>query len=59
LKLCRGTDAFRGNGTQAEWTKRQAFGHFFFLAIEPGEAVAKAAWERRLRFSRCERFFAF
>ena len=30
LKLCKGTDAFRGNGTQAEWTKRQAFGHFFF-----------------------------
>ena len=30
LKLRRGTEAFRGNGTPAEWTKRQAFGHFLF-----------------------------
>jgi hypothetical protein len=30
LKLCRGTEAFRGKGTLAEWTKRQAFGHFVF-----------------------------
>ena len=44
LKLRRGTEAFRGNGTPAEWTNRQAFGHFFFrlrAACRPGSAVAR------------------
>jgi hypothetical protein len=41
LKLCRGTDAFRGNGTQAEWTKRQAFGHCFFPADDPSGRLRK------------------
>jgi hypothetical protein len=33
LKLYRGTEAFRGNGTPVEWTKRQAFGHFVFFVF--------------------------
>ena len=44
LKLRRGTEAFRGNGTPAEWTKRRASGHFFFGA---GGAA------RRAREGRC------
>jgi hypothetical protein len=50
LKLCRGTDAFRGNGTQAEWTKRQAFGHFFFPAIERSRRSRKAHGGRACAF---------
>jgi hypothetical protein len=38
LKLCRGTEAFRGNGTQAEWTNRQAFGHFFVRSNQAGRS---------------------
>jgi hypothetical protein len=59
LKLCRGTDAFRGNGTQVEWTKRQAFGHYFFRR---GDHARCGCWSRIAAsegFSRCERFFAF
>src|SRR6476660_1326711 len=58
LKLCRGTDAFRGNGTQAEWTKRQAFGHFFFPR-QPLRCVCWSRVEGYEDFSRCERFSAF
>ena len=57
LKLCRGTDAFRGNGTQAEWTKRQAFGHFFSLP-RPLRCVCWSRVEGIEGFSRCERFSA-
>ncbi len=55
LKLCRGTEAFRGNGTPAEWTKRQAFGHFVFglgRPIEPGPAEALGAFPAASGFSR-------
>ena len=55
LKLRRGTEAFRGNGTQAEWTKRRAFGHFVFGRHGAGGDGAR----RSPRFSRCERFFTF
>ena len=47
LKLRRGTEAFRGNGTPAEWTKRQAFGHFFFGSRRRRRRVAEARVERR------------
>ena len=59
LKLCRGTDAFRGNGTQAGWTKRQAFGHFVFRR---GDHARCGCWSRIAAsegFSRCERFSPF
>jgi hypothetical protein len=56
LKLRRGTDAFRGNGTPAEWTNRQAFGHFSFSDLLRGSPMA--LWERTAGFSRCVRFSA-
>ena len=57
LKLRRGTEAFRGNGTLEGWTKRQAFGHFVFGWR--ARAVSGAARGGPESFSRCERFFAF
>jgi hypothetical protein len=55
LKLCRGTDAFRGNGTQAGWTKRQAFGHFFFL-FGASDAFAGAVWRGSRAFPAASAF---
>ena len=64
LKLRRGTEAFRGNGTSAEWTKRRAFGHFVFRACagtrrlgrDPragrGEFSAASAFPQRGRLAR-------
>src|SRR3954470_5689552 len=57
LKLCRGTDAFRGNGTQAEWTKRQAFGHSF-SPLRTRQRVCRSRIAGLEGFSRCERLFA-
>jgi hypothetical protein len=54
LKLRRGTEAFRGNGTPAEWTKRRASGHSFFGRRAGCGDGAPRPW----RFSRCERHFA-
>ena len=51
LKLRRGTEAFRGNGTQAEWTKRQAFGHFFFPAVERSRRSRKGHGGRAALFA--------
>src|SRR3954470_4041315 len=59
LKLCRGTDAFRGNGTQAEWTKRQAFGHFVFRRGDHARCGCWSGIAASEGFSRCERYFAF
>ena len=59
LKLCRGTDAFRGNGTQAEWTKRQAFGHSFSGAATMLDAVAGAALRRVRAFPAASAFPRF
>jgi hypothetical protein len=41
LKLRRGTEAFRGNGTPAEWTKRRASGHSFFGAERAAETARR------------------
>src|ERR1700712_5210207 len=58
LKLRRGTEAFRGNGTQAEWTKRQAFGHFVFHALASRPHAGSSARSAVSAISRCERFSA-
>ena len=50
LKLRRGTEAFRGNGTPAEWTKRQAFGHFVFGSGRAIRRVPELAPEGRRAF---------
>jgi len=58
LKLRRGTEAFRGNGTPAEWTNRQTFGAFRFpRASRPlGPRAGRGGGPQG--FSRCERFSA-
>ncbi len=50
LKLSRGTEAFRGNGTLEGWTKRQAFGHFVFGSERAIRRVSGVAPGRRRAF---------
>jgi hypothetical protein len=58
LKLRRGTEAFRGNGTPAEWTNRRAFGHFVFGSAPLIGGGSECAYTGRSRFPAASGFFS-